>query len=427
MQPIPFMTIAADRPEVSGNQQRPQTPFARPGLWVAALASVFLVLMLGNTPLKQPVLGAYLLCSLPLMVGQRASLGSMLARSPSLIALILWIGASLAWSVVPSASKPIVLSQMGLIALAMLITCRQAEAGFGPALRHASVLFLGLTVLYSLAFPGAAFTGDGMKGFLGHKNHLGAMLAACALVLWHTPGRSRWHLLGAVAAAGLVLLTRSKTAIALLVICNVLWPLAAGWSRLMYRRHSELLLSDVVRFFLWISAMLALGLLVAFRDDVLTFLWRHLPKTALTGRGTLWLVVIQQLGANTLTGLGPGVFWQADGASEIARTTLYMKDPRWVQHMVSADGSYTDIVAAYGMAGLALFLWTVIDLYRRLFKLWALPDARLMFVLSTFVLLHGVSETTLLYSPNLLWLVYLLCYLRVAQGSSGLPLRGQSR
>jgi O-antigen ligase len=160
--------------------------------------------------------------------------------------------------------------------------------------------------------------------------------------------------------------------------------------------------------------LIGLVALVVFRDEVLDLLWGNLPKTALTGRGTLWLAVLQQMRVHSLLGIGPGAFWLAGDASEIAQTMLYRMDAQWVQRMVSADGSYVDIVASLGVLGLALFLLTAVDLYRRIFGNWRQPDSRLVLVLVSFVLLHAITESTILYSTNILWFIYLLCYFRVS-------------
>lgn len=322
--------------------------------------------------------------------------------------------ASAFWSVVPAVSIDLILNQSMFIILAVLCISRHRHVGFYGPLLNAVLLFLFLTVLFCLLFPGAAYSSQGLRGFLIHKNSLGAMLAICIFVLWFAPQRKRWHAAIAILTFILLVLTRSKTAISLVVICSLLLVLAAWWCRHMYPSRAELMVADVVRRGMLCIVVLALLWLVLFRDNALAFVWEYLPKDALTGRGTLWRVVIQQVWPHSLLGLGPGAFWQAEGASEIVRTTLYRFDPKWVQSMVSADGSYVDLFAAFGMLGLSVFLLTAVELYARLLRQWAEPDSRLMFVLVTFVLLHAVTETTLLSSPNILWLIYLLCYLRVA-------------
>lgn len=382
--------------------------------WHWLLAVTFLMLLVGHNIFRKPTLAALLLIYLPVALYQFRVLAVTLTRSIAMLALWSMLLASIFWSAVQAITVDLVFTQSAFIALALFVANRHKSEGFTFALRDAALIYVALVTTYCLVFPGAAFSSQGLTAFMPHKNTLGVMLGVCVLVFLHTPERNRWHLGAAILAMALLVLTRSKTAIVLVVFCSAAWPLAGWWSRTMYPNKPGLLIKDVLRLLLLFCVLTCLVLMVVFRDEVLSLMWQQLSKDALTGRGTLWLVVIQQLRVNSLAGLGPGVFWQADNASEIARTTLYAQDPNWVQHMVSADGSYMDIVAAIGMLGLALFLGTAVEVYRRLFRQWSQPDSRLMFVLVTFVLLQAVAESTLLYSTNILWLVYLVTYFRVA-------------
>jgi O-antigen ligase len=239
-------------------------------------------------------------------------------------------------------------------------------------------------------------------------------MALTSLILVFAPNRNRWHIGFGLVSIALLLASHSKTAIILFFGCALLLPVAGWWTKHFYPKSRHMMVNDVVRYAIFSMMLVGLFTLVIFRNEFLNLILHHLPKTALTGRGQLWLVVIQQMSAHSLLGIGPGTFWQAGAASEIAQTALYRMDPYWVQHMISSDGSYVDLTASLGILGLAIFLLTAIDLYRRLFHNWHQPDSRLIFVLVTYILLEAITESTILYSTNIQWMIYLLSYFRVA-------------
>jgi exopolysaccharide production protein ExoQ len=72
------------------------------------------------------------------------------------------------------------------------------------------------------------------------------------------------------------------------------------------------------------------------------------------------------------------------------------------------------LLASIGAVGLALFLVTVIDFYRMALKNLGDKYSKIMTTLVTFVIFHGVTETTILYSTNLLWFVYMCCFVRMS-------------
>lgn len=380
--------------------------------WLLVLT--FLLFLLSNTPFKKPLYAVLLVVYLFLAFSYLRAAFAITVTSRSLVLLWLLLIASYFWSVVPVATSEVIRSQSTFLLFALCISARHQLTGIAGSLRVAAMTLLCLVALYCLAYPHAALSAAGMKTFYIQKNTMGAMMALCALTLFYAPGRKMLHIVFGVFAIGLLVASLSKTSIALLVVCSVLLPLAGWWANNFYQSSQRVSMKEVCRWALYISTLLGLVALVVFSDELVDLLWTHLTKTALTGRGTLWLTVIQHIRAHSQLGIGPGAFWEAGGASEIAQTMLYQMDPYWVQHMVSSDGSYIDLVASLGVLGLALFLLTAVDLYRRLFRHWHQPDSRLIFVLVTFVLLHAVTETTILYSTNIMWLIYLLCYFRVA-------------
>lgn len=393
--------------------------------WLFQWLMVFYLvsLLVGNnvylTPIfSKPVLAAVLCIYICTIIWTRSTAlpeaMGVLVRPYSMPALWTLFMCSYFWSKVPMASLNNILTLTAFLILAIFISIYHKTDGFSKQLRTSAIIIMACVVLYTLMAPGSLATSAGATSFYSQKNNFGMMMGLCTLILLNVPGRNRWHVCIALLAIMLLVLSQSKTSmLVLLAVSGLLWLINR---RAEQQRGTFEPFQKKLRFLPkpYTLALLSLVLLVLFRDSLLDLLWDNLSKTFLTGRGTLWLTVIQQVRGNSLLGIGPSVFWDADRASEVAHTSLASDDPLWIQKLGGADGGYIDLIASVGVLGLALFLYTAADLYRGLSRNWERPDSRLMFVLSTFVLLHAIAETTLLTTCNVLWLVYLLCYFRVA-------------
>lgn len=381
-------------------------------LWLVSFA--LLLLLVGRNVFNKPVLAIFLIVYLPLVIIKFAYLFRVFSNSISLVCFFVFFVLSYLWTVTPLVTIDIIFVQLSFVLFALFISVASPVSGFSRALRVSSIALLILLVAFVAVFPGASFSSAGLVAFYVQKNNLGAMAAVCCLTLLFAPGRRWFHWLFLCIAFVILLASRSKTSIALVGLCVLLIPLVNLLVKVLYGDRFKYDVIFYLRQLLFCILMFIFALMIVFANEIVDFFWNNLEKSALTGRGFLWLTVIQQLRGDALVGLGPGAFWQAGWASEIAKTTAFKMDPNWIQRMVAADGSYIDLFASLGMVGLVLFLLTAVDLYRRLLKNWGMCDSRLIFVLVTFVLLHGITESTILYSTNILWLIYLLCYFRVA-------------
>lgn len=378
------------------------------------LTAALLFFLLGNFPLKS--IGYGLLLALTLAaVARKIDFGlSIVASSWSLVLLWSTLVASYFWSAVPSATASVIFSQSVFLLFALSLAVVHFSTGFSGSLKLAAKILLCLVIAYTAINPGYSISGLGLRSFFAQKNQLGAMMGLSILGFVFASSRQKLDFVWAGLAVVLLGFSLSKTAIFLAGICVLLTVLVnASVSKKNVVSHT-VTVRQLLGALLIVFVGIVLLFMVVYRDEVIDFFWKTITNELFTGRGRLWLVVIQQVRGDSLLGIGPGVLWQAGGASEIVQTTLYQKDPYWVQRMVSSDGSYIDLFASLGILGVALFLLTAVDLYRRLFRQWKQADSRLIFALVTFVLLHGITESTILYSTNILWLIYLLCYFRVA-------------
>jgi O-antigen ligase len=381
--------------------------------WLLAL--VFFLLLIGNTPFKKVFYGVFVFVYFLLFAFYgRNKLAFFAKNSVVMVLFVAYFSISFAWSVIPSVTFSAVLSQLVFVLFSVFVCSCLTDDGFVNSLNKAVVSILVVIILYCLTFPGESYYVYGLKSFYGQKNLLGAVAAICFIFIFNKPAINKFDICLILSAVALLFASKSKTSIIIVFFCLATLPAVRAITERMYQQSDRLLVTDVLRKIVYLVVLLALVILVLYRDEVLDFLWANISKSVFTGRGMLWLTVIQQIRAHSLLGLGPGVFWQAGGASEIAQTSLYQKDPYWVQNMLSSDGGYVDLVASIGFVGLSLFLLTAVHLYGNIFRNWHRKDSALIFSLVTFVLLHAVTESTIFYSTNILWFFYLICYFRVA-------------
>lgn len=378
------------------------------------LSAVLFLFFLGNFPLKTVGYGVLIAIAAGLGFRRFEFIKSLCFSSFSMVVLWLFLVASYIWSAVPSATISVISSQSVFILFSLFLAAVHLSTGISGSLKQASKVLLVLIVLYTAINPGYSISGFGLRSFYAQKNLLGAMMAVSALGFLFAVSRQKVDLIWAGVAIVLLVCSLSKTSIILFFVCALLTFLANSLGARKKTISHALTVRQLIGALFLVLIGIALLFLVVYSEEVIDFLWRKMTNELFTGRGRLWLVVIQQVRGDSLLGIGPGVLWQAGAASEIAQTTLYQKDAYWIQRMVSSDGSYIDLFASLGILGVALFLFTAVDLYRRLFKNWDQSDSKLIFALVTFVLLHGITESTILYSTNILWLIYLLCYFRVA-------------
>lgn len=200
-----------------------------------------------------------------------------------------------------------------------------------------------------------------------------AALALFLFVLVMSGSRGAWMIEAAVILFWLLLLlarrasARARTAIAAAVPIAVLASAAAAW--------------------------------LAF-----PFLARALGRDAtLSGRTAIWTQVLHFIEQRPLAGYGYDAFWRG-------RTGPSFQIDAAVHFIVEhAHNGFLEIGLELGILGLALFLFSWIHAWVRLWPLWRSGDtARIAFPIAVLVLiaLYGLDENTLLIYNGLFWVLY---------------------
>ncbi|SEM93539.1 O-antigen ligase family protein [Lihuaxuella thermophila] len=259
-----------------------------------------------------------------------------------------------------------------------------------------------ISLIYGLLLPQTGIDSEfhvgAWKGIYGHKNHLGRMMALCA-ILFLLFGQTftkyrRVSLIGFTLSVLLVLLSTSTTALVVILTLLVLQPLFKA-----LRLH----LLIIIPFFIFtlIIAGGALAWFVSNAETVFTTLGKDIT---LTGRTQLWETVFSMIQERSLLGYGYGAFWLGyDGPSAQVWLTVNWDPPH-------AHNGYLDTWLELGLLGLLLFVLGYIRNIKMAVQfLRSTPTSEGLWplVFLTFMILVNISESCILsLNGSAYWLIY---------------------
>lgn len=339
-------------------------------------------------------------------------------RTPLLILLLSLTAASVMWSIAPDMTSrrvmALVFTTLGGVALATRWRWTTLTELFATAFALMAVASLVLGALLpdmgrmQEIFPGA------WRGLWLEKNALGEnmglatifMLAAAILV----PRRRLLWLALAVVAAGLVILSTSKTSLVVLVlsICSLVFValVKSGPRRAIIGT--------------WLSVMVvaAGALFIAlFTDQFFDLLGKD---ATLTGRTEIWGAILRQMQDHVWTGLGYGVAWDDESISGPAA---------WIAHearfsAAHAHNGWLEVYLGVGLIGVIIFgLWFIEMWGRALWSAYARPAGWLLVPMMTAYTLTMMTESITMVWHNLRWVLFVTLALKAALGESDMAPR----
>jgi O-antigen ligase len=340
----------------------------------------------------------------------------------ALIAMLAWCFFSVGWSGVPDVS----LRRAALAAIVVISTIGSVDllGGQRAFLLWRIVLAIVLVVNWlsipliqtAVHLPGEvdpSLIGD-WRGLYGQKNTAGAVCVMTALLfLFSRNGRGNWiGWLVAAAALGFLVMTRSKTSMALFPVA-----LAAG---LLYRVSWRDSLSRAI-------FLCGAILLVAVAALFLSLNWDLIARLltdpgSFTGRAEIWQAILAYMHDHPLLGAGFGTIAHTGTLSPLHN---YARG-NWVEAIADSHNGYLQILVTTGSIGLGLaLLGMVVD---PLLRFWPLEPKRtgfkaLLFAIFVFVLLHNFLETDFLESDNSIWFAFLVMLASLKTRDNSLTLR----
>ncbi|WP_299173225.1 O-antigen ligase [uncultured Brevundimonas sp.] len=308
--------------------------------------------------------------------------------------LIAWCWISLSWSLEPSiAFRRLLLTTIIIWTVFMIVE----RTGYERAVRTALLTLLAVLLInyvMVVLFPhagihqarevlDAGLVGD-WKGALPQKNFAGAVCAITILLLIFAGGwlQPYLRLISIIATVFFLYKTGSKTSLAL-----TFGSLFLGGLYLSYDPKFRALLIP--------ATVIAVGLAVVFGQ----FYWMDAIYTlsqgsALTGRGTIWGVLISYANDHWLLGTGYGSFWNIG-----VNSPVYYYTSTWVRLLGAGHNGYLDILVTVGVIGLLLtVLAFVVAPLSRL--LWSRSISRrsgaLLISMLIFCIGHNFTESSVM-------------------------------
>lgn len=363
------------------------------GVWFADSGEAF------GSPLDQQFLLVLLGVGWVILFRRGGASRGVLRCQPWLVALLLYMGASILWSDIPFTSLKRYIRELVAVTMALVVASeRDVRQAIESMLRRGAYILVPFSVLLIKYFPAygvefSRWSGERMwVGVATQKNGLGRVCIVVALFLAWTLWR-RWQ--GRDAPAGR-LHTRAEWGLLLTTLFLLLTPegknsatsivalgaslLAGAWLGWMYRRgrlERAGTLVAVVVVLIGLGAGLALS-----GGGVGAGLNRAVGRDAtFTGRADTWAELAPIALQHPVLGGGFDGFWTP------ATRELY--------RMSNAHNAYLEVFMGLGAVGLLLFGMYMVTLARNIVRLMPRdPDwARLCACFLVMALLHGITES----------------------------------
>lgn len=354
---------------------------------------------------------------------------SRLTLPPNLKCLVAYLalaGASVLWALNPNHSLMRYLQQLMIvtsIVLPAMLTSRTVDMMRALFLCFAFALILNLYFVsqgsVDMAQLPQGLVNIGYQGYFNGKNYLGECAAPALLLSLHEMLQRGWgrRALGAVIAViavVLLLLSQSKTAFGLALVC----PMVA-WLTLLARKATRLSPAIILLSipFCWIVA----SHVSSFGFPRLSYFLYH--DSSLSGRIIIWGFSESEIARSPLLGWGYQSFWL------VPNSPAYTEAPGWIAMMPNSHNGYYDTMLETGYVGLAFLL---VFILATLHAVGRVADrdpgrARLLLSLALFSILYNFFESIWLRGFEFLWVMFIIVAAEIGRYWGPFPLRGRSR
>jgi hypothetical protein len=340
---------------------------------------------------------------------------SRLHFAPHMICLLGYVafaGASVLWAHNPELSF-IRFAQQAMIITSIVIpavlTARTADLMRGLFLVFAMASILNVFYIFGRPPIDEKFATWGYPGYFAGKNYLGECAAVALLLSFYEmlhPGRRRaLGLVVTIIAIALLLLSNSKTALALALLAPLLAQLA-----LVLGRKTRI--SVVVILWSIPFCYVVLSLLTGFNVYRLSYMLYG--DSTFTGRTIIWDFAESEIARRPLAGWGYQSFWLAgtDAPSVVDA-------PGWVKTMPNAHNGYLDTRLEMGYIGYILLLIFITATVHAIGRVANRDFARawLLLSLTIFVMVTNALESFWMRGFEMLWIVFLVVVVEIARYS----------
>ncbi|OWY64831.1 hypothetical protein B7486_45125 [cyanobacterium TDX16] len=339
-----------------------------------------------------------------------------LVKGKLLLLLVAIAIVSILWSDAPAITLRRSLAVSGATSFGIYLATRYSQKEQLHLLAWTFGIAVLSSILFTIALPAYTIVPDPNSGALGsvwqgiyiHKNVFGRMMTLSTIVLAivaFSPSQSRYLAwITFSLAVSQVILSFSTSSWIILAIVLALFPLyrALRWN------FSWMLL-------LYIAVALFCGSLAVLITSNLDLVLNSLGKDlTLTGRTKVWSAVIEKIGERPWLGYGYSAFWRGnEGASAYVRLASGWK-------VAFSHNGLLDLWLDLGFIGVSVYLIGFVKAYTQAitWMRWSKTSYGLWhLILLTFIFLTNFSESTILKSNDIFWVLYTATYFSLSQSS----------
>lgn len=363
-----------------------------------------------------------------LLIAQNRSRLSRLAWPPHIIwlaAYLAFAGASVVWAVRPESTLIRFILQSMIVTsmvLPTMLTAQKTDIVRALFLCCALGLFLNVPFVLSgtatYANTGVIVEYIGSPGYFSFKNYLGEFAALGLLLslseILHRGGRRIFGIACAAIAMYLIIVSQSKTALAMALIAPGL-----AWMALLARKTFRVSAAVVL-------SLIPLGYTVLSRVshyNIYLLSYKLYGESTLSGRAYIWGFVENEIARKPLFGWGYESFWLVPDSPAMSGGA------GWIGTMPNGHNGYYDTKLALGYIGFGLLIGFIFSTIHALGRVADRNFSRAWILLSValYVILHNLLESIWMNSFEMLWLVFLVVAAEAARYWQLLPSRRRNR
>lgn len=302
--------------------------------------------------------------ALPILYARRHVLLDMMRRVWPVLLLFGWFALTTRWALDPAtSSRRFFLYVVILVVSLAIATGFHSGRRFHRALAWICFVMIAIDAASAILAPGLSMTEIGLAAIHSHKNTLGlVMMFSCLVIgpylLGQQSGRGRWFWgLTLLAAFVLLVASRSKTSLAILIGIALTAPLLLGALRLSGRALAAVAAMAVLlvlgSLLMWLAYCTSTG-----RNPL-----APLYGLTFTQRTDVWAFVIDEIVKRPFAGAGFASFWDIDPSLQPS-----LQSGLWFAALGAftseAHNGYLDLLVTTGFAGLlgglfVLMRWVV--------------------------------------------------------------------
>ncbi|WP_017314647.1 O-antigen ligase family protein [Mastigocladopsis repens] len=318
--------------------------------------------------------------------------------------------ASVLWTVAPDITPRRSILLLGTTAFGVYIATRYSLREQLQLLGWTFGIIIVLSVAFAIALPsyglmtfqeGGIHTGA-WRGVMMHKNILGRIMNVSTIVFLllatsNSIMHRKYHWVawaGLILSVALIILSTSKTALVVSLTLIIIQPLY----RALRSNYAQIVP-------LMIAVVLVIGSTATLLLDNLPFIASSLGKDlTLTGRTDIWAVMLELIWERPLFGYGFNAFWQ-NWDNEVTAYLWRVLD--W--ECPYGHNGFMDLLAELGISGLAVFFISYVTACIRgvmWLRMTRTVEGLLPLMYLTFLFIYNVTESTLLATNSIFWILY---------------------